>query len=110
MSWLLTLQPQAAGSVAQNWHAGSLFDVSLVIFQDRILPQVDAEDKSADVVVGEYTLEAEWDALRGLLSGTDPRPFLGNGEEVYLDDEDIRPISTAGGSARAKDRGGRSVR
>lgn len=93
MSWLLTLQPQAPGSVAANWRAGSIFDVSIVIFQDRVLPSI---DPPASTVDGEYAFAAWWDPLQGMLFVEVPQPFTINGEEIYLDEEDLRVLFRTG--------------
>lgn len=52
MSWLLTIQPENNGSIEYNWTSGSMFDVALVIFDERMFPR---EGDSA--LIGEYAFQ-----------------------------------------------------
>jgi hypothetical protein len=92
MSWLLTLQPQAAGSVRSNWEPGNIFDASIVVFQDRELPSI---DKDA-LVMGELTFSARWSELEGMLFIDVPQPMAVDGEDRFLDDEDVRALFRGG--------------
>jgi hypothetical protein len=92
MSWLLTFQPQAPGTVSANWHPGGVFDVSIAVFQDRELPAL-AEDSA---VTGEYAFDARWSEREGMLFIDVPQPFTFAGEEIYLDDEDLRVLFRTG--------------
>jgi hypothetical protein len=52
MSWLLTIQPENNGSIEYNWASGNMFDVSLVIFDERIFPR-----EGDDSLIGEYVFQ-----------------------------------------------------
>ena len=94
-SWFFLLQPQAPGSFMTNWTPGSVFDASIVIFRDRPFRTLDG---SAPVVTGEYVFDdAAWDPAQGLLLIPVPKPLAVNGEQVFLEDEDLRAIFRAGG-------------
>lgn len=95
MSWMVLLQPQGPGGVDVNWAAGSIFDASIVIFRDRPLRTLDGPTPA---VTGEYVFPtASWDPIQGLLSITVPQPLNVHGQNIYLEDEDLRFIFRTGG-------------
>lgn len=65
MSWLVTAQPENNGSVQANWQTGNYFDISVVTFEDRLMPRV------GDLAVeGEYAVDCTWNAFTGLITLT----------------------------------------
>lgn len=91
MSWLLMLQPEDAGPVASNWAEGKYFDVSVVIFEDRKLPNPKAYPALApnEPLEGEYSLQGSWSDLTGMISFIVP-PALN------LEDDDVRQLFRTG--------------
>ena len=62
MTWMLTVQPQELGSVESQWKDGRFFTASIVVFQDRRFP--DLEATSLD---GQYYYEGTWGDTDGLI-------------------------------------------
>jgi prepilin-type N-terminal cleavage/methylation domain-containing protein len=90
-TWVLMVQPEARGSVASNWTPGAYFDVSLVIYEDRRLPSLDA----AAALEGEHAFEGEWSDLSGLVSVTVPFDSDRDGAPDLVGD-DVRGLFRAG--------------
>ena len=88
MSWLLMVQPEDPGPVASNWSAGKYFDVSIVIFENRLLPPLVA----APALEGEYALKATWSDLDGMITVEVPR----TGPTQDLDEDDVRDLFKTG--------------
>jgi type II secretory pathway pseudopilin PulG len=87
MSWLVMLQPEAPGPAKDHWHDGSIFDVSIVIFQDRTLPSLDPSVPPPPLA--EYFFPGTaWYPLRGVLE----IPVAA----AVLAEEDIRAIFRTG--------------
>jgi hypothetical protein len=85
MSWLVMLQPEDPGPVADNWNPGKYFDVSTVIFENRPIPPLGA----APPLDGEYAFSAEWNAADGLVTVTVPAA-------AELDQDDVRNLFKTG--------------
>lgn len=88
LTWMLTIQPEAAGPVAANWYAGNMFESSIVIFEDRTFPL--AGDK---VFEGEYAFEAGWSDVDGMLHVHVPRQPAG---APPLADDDVKRLFSPG--------------
>jgi type II secretory pathway pseudopilin PulG len=87
MSWLVMLQPEAPGPAKDHWHDGNIFDVSIVIFQDRPLPSLDPNVPPPPL--SEYFFPGTvWYPLRGVLEILVPAADLA--------EEDIRAIFRTG--------------
>lgn len=96
MSWLIMAQPEAAGPAATNWTAGSWFDVSVVVFEDRPLPEI-----SGPPFTGEYAqqnvsqqspLAGVWSDLEGTLSVAIP----GSPATDITEDDEARRLFRTG--------------
>jgi hypothetical protein len=92
MSWLLMLQPEDPGSVQSNWHAGRYFNVSMVIFEDRMLPA----PVSGAALDGEYALFGNWSELDGQITVNVPTSGPNATATANLDEEDVRQLFKAG--------------
>ena len=96
MSWLMMLQPEDAGPVSVNWTAGKWFDVSVVVFEDRPLPDLGGTSPFTGEyaqmnVAGQSPLAGVWSDLDGTLTVTIPA----SGTDL-TDDDEIRRLFRTG--------------
>ena len=78
MSWMLTIQPEGDGTIPATWRAGNYFDVSIVVFQNRLLPPV-----GATTIEGENFFDSWWNDETGFLT-------LAIDQSSGIDQDDIR--------------------
>ena len=84
MSWMLTIQPEGDGTIPATWRAGNYFDVSIVVFQNRLLPPV-----GATTIEGENFFDSWWNDETGFLT-------LAINQSSGIDQDDIRRMFAAG--------------
>ena len=84
LSWMLTIQPEGAGTIPRTWRAGAYFDVDIVVFNNRLFPTADSQQ-----IEGEYFFDSWWNTDTGSIK-------LAIDQGSGIDQDDIRRMFAAG--------------